>query len=470
MICPNCKTRNPVGNKFCRECGSTLAPSENVLQAEEAARVEAERTQERVAELLLKAAALRDARKYDEAIEPAREATQLLPTSTSAFSLLATLYERAHKNAEAIAAMEKVVALNPGSQADLVKLDQLKRGVHIIAREPQKETRPSWIPVAVAGAVMALVLGMGITAMNGSAKRNTPVRVRPAVVPSVVGAYSPASPVVPTGPPPAASTKAYIPPPPASETRADPFTPLAGRVGAVDSTRASTARSSSAMLPPLSVPRRRTTVSANGGMVPPASVTFKPGSGPEGNGTLPAIGDVPSDGGQGGFGSGERLSVGPPTTNGGTAPANPNPPMPNGNGGTPGDAGYIRIQVGPPSGGTAPAPARSNPPSDPPTPSGSEATSNPMARARRLQSSGKYNEAIAAYRDALAQGAGGDAHQGIGQCLQRLGNDGGAKLAYQDAVAAYEAQAHEGGANSYKALLAQRGIASCRAALEVLGG
>ena len=52
MNCPNCKARNPIGNKFCRECGQKIPLEENPLAAEEAQQAEAERSRERAAELL----------------------------------------------------------------------------------------------------------------------------------------------------------------------------------------------------------------------------------------------------------------------------------------------------------------------------------------------------------------------------------------------------------------------------------
>jgi tetratricopeptide (TPR) repeat protein len=116
MICTECKTSNPVGNKFCRECGVKLSPV-SPLAAEEAAAIEAERKQERVAELLAGAFALSDENRPDEALPLAQEAADLLPESSSALVLLASLYERTDQPDLAIATMERVVALNPDSEA-----------------------------------------------------------------------------------------------------------------------------------------------------------------------------------------------------------------------------------------------------------------------------------------------------------------------------------------------------------------
>jgi Flp pilus assembly protein TadD len=60
----------------------------------------------------------------------------------------------------------------------------------------------------------------------------------------------------------------------------------------------------------------------------------------------------------------------------------------------------------------------------------------------------------------------GEAYQGIALCYQRLGDSGSARAAYRNAIAGYESQIASGRGGS----AAQRGIASCNAALEVLGG
>jgi tetratricopeptide (TPR) repeat protein len=92
---------------------------------------------------------------------------------------------------------------------------------------------------------------------------------------------------------------------------------------------------------------------------------------------------------------------------------------------------------------------------------------NPMTRARQMQGAGRYREAITAYRDALSSGAAaGEAYQGIAQSYERLGDNAAARSAYRDALHAYETQA----ASGKNADAAQRGIATCKAALEVLGG
>ena len=119
MNCPGCRARNPIGNKFCRECGQKIPLEENVLVQEEAQQAEVERARERVAQLLTKAFTLSQQGKPGDALPLAEEAVELLPTSTSALTLCSTLYERLGHNDKAIAMMEKVVVLNPDSAVDV---------------------------------------------------------------------------------------------------------------------------------------------------------------------------------------------------------------------------------------------------------------------------------------------------------------------------------------------------------------
>src|ERR1700677_3913620 len=117
MRCTQCQNRNPIGNKYCRECGARLPDPDNPLAVEEAIRADEERLQERVARLLTDAFALAGQNKTEQAILLAEEAAELMPRSTSAHSLLASLYERAGQKEQAVAALRRVVEMNPLSGA-----------------------------------------------------------------------------------------------------------------------------------------------------------------------------------------------------------------------------------------------------------------------------------------------------------------------------------------------------------------
>lgn len=440
MICPDCKTRNPIGNKFCRECGRKFEGDS--LAAEEAARAEAERREERVAVLLAEALALSEQDRPDEALPLAEEAAALLPASTSAQALLASLYERAEQTDKAVAAMERVVALNPDSAADQAKLEQLRRGVHVlpVRTRPAGSHAPStWIPIVAAGAAAALVLGTGFALVN----RGEPTTASAVRVATAEGAYP-----VPQGSAAPAPGSTQLP----RAGRSDPFAPLPGAAATPPRSPADSA------VPALPAPRQDSLAAT------PAPRRFRSSAAlpvsPSATRPLPAI---PSAAGQGAAGASERIIVRPPV-----AVRPPAESVPETGRSVPetrrnDNSGYIRIEVGPPR--SAP-PLRAAPSS--PATDGEVPGNNPLLRAQSLQSSGRYREAIAAYRQALRSASGmatGDAYQGIGLSLQRLGNDAEARAAYQQAIAAYEAQAAAGRDTG----AAQRGIASCRAALEVLG-
>lgn len=96
--------------------------------------------------------------------------------STTALSLLGCLYEKQGELQKAIYAFERVVELNPDSEADQEKLDQIRRGVFTKAVTQPAEYR--WMPpalvkifsdypqskvvVAVAAGVLAFVVGLNV--------------------------------------------------------------------------------------------------------------------------------------------------------------------------------------------------------------------------------------------------------------------------------------------------------------------
>jgi len=85
-----------------------------------------------------------EAGNQDAAITAAEAALAINSNSTTAHSLLGTLYEKRGDDAQAIAHFESVLALNPDSAADAAKLDQLQRGVHVRAVTPP--AAHLWLP------------------------------------------------------------------------------------------------------------------------------------------------------------------------------------------------------------------------------------------------------------------------------------------------------------------------------------
>ena len=446
MNCPNCKARNPIGNKFCRECGQKIPLEENPLAAEEAQQAEAERGRERAAELLSRAFSLAQHGKPIEALPLAQEAVELLPESTSALTLCATLHERLRQNDKAIAMMERVVALNPDSAVDTDKLDQLRRGVHLLPRRPTtSEVEPvqqrRWLPVAVAVGAGILALGVGVTIVvrsnqspvprnPGTGMMGSPATPAPRTVERVSG-NAPRSLLGPLSAPHA--------------VRPDPFAPVGPTpLGATPTPAGPRAgRTTSPLLPN---PRGVAPGLFNPGETPPFVLPGRalPPLGGVQRSQEPIIARPPQNNGQG---NGPSIPAGPPQNNGQGQETGGNTPPP------PENPGFIRIRE---HSGTGEPGVRTS----------ANLPEEPLLKAQTLQASGKYREAILAYRDALSTGAvAGEVQQGIALCYQRLGEKSSARTAYQQAILAFEAQVRAGRSIEQ----ASRGLAACRAALTVLG-
>lgn len=479
MNCPGCRARNPIGNKFCRECGQKLPLEENTLAQEEAQKAEAERAREQAAQLLTRAFTLSQQGKPAEALPLAEEAAALLPASTSALTLCSTLYERLGQNDKAITMMERVVALNPESLVDVDKLDRLRRGVHMLPVRPtvssalatendEGNERRRWLPVAIAVGTGAVVLFGGIFALS-RLQRKEP---GPLAVQEVTGGASTTNqgffPQTPSATPPPQLSAGPLSAP-ALAPRNDPFAPLGGRPmsatpaplgnpGALPNPafsasgpRAGRPTGGGSLLPD---PRQQPAGNGNegpttlGSGVPPVvlSGSSQNGGGVARPGQLPPLGGVQRNT--------DPIPAGPPT-----APVPASPPTGSSNGGNESgeSAGsFIRVREHPGNGNSS-----SSGESQTATRGG-----DPLGRAQSLQSSGRYREAIVAYREALAAGAAAaEVQQGIALCHQRLGEKAPARSAYQQAITAFEAQVRAG----RRIEQATRGIAACRAALDVLG-
>ena len=447
MICLKCKTRNAIGFKFCHECGAPMSPS-GELAAEEAIQAEAERRSGHAAALVAGALELREQRQYSEAIPLAEEAAEILPDSSTTFALLASLYERTGDHEKAILAMERVAALNPDSVADRLRLEKMKQGLLL----PEERSRRSsfslrrFAPIGAAAIIAGLVFAIGNYFLN-SGVRATRAPVSAGIVetggPGAINAPGAAGVIgTPDNP-------GYIAPP--ADSRPDPFAPLVQKAYDNPSPSARERASNSLPTPRPSAVRERESPSGIvvSRRVPPATVPLPSNEGNSGEnqnpGGLPAFGSGNNDNASGnGFGNGGRIRVGPPNgDNNASAPAN-----------TP-DSGdsYIHIQVRPQDGAGDPPGKNAAPPATN-NDDGARTGESALSRGRRLYRSGKYREAIAAYRES----GGGEAQQGVAEAYRRLGESDSARAAYRDAIRIYDGQGNSAGAQT------------CRAALEVLGG
>ncbi len=159
MFCTECGTKNSVDSKYCRECGTKINDGYRtmMLSLDDLRAIDNEKNQERLAKLLDMAFWHNEAGNADAAVLACEAALAIHPHSTTAHSLLGTLYEKRGDDSKAIHHFEAVVSLNPDSAADAAKLDQVRRGVHVKAAAPPSAYK--WIPPALVGLSVAGVTG-----------------------------------------------------------------------------------------------------------------------------------------------------------------------------------------------------------------------------------------------------------------------------------------------------------------------
>ncbi len=176
LFCLDCGARISADSKFCQECGAKVGASVRTvsLTAADLEPVEGEVNQDRLTKLLDMAFWHNDVGNLDSAILACEAALTINPSSTTAHSLLATVFEKKGDDDRAIQHLEAVLTLNPESTADLTKLDQLRRGVRVKAIQPPRAYR--WVPPALANVTMAGV----------SERLGLPARMRAPANPRVV--------------------------------------------------------------------------------------------------------------------------------------------------------------------------------------------------------------------------------------------------------------------------------------------
>ena len=317
MYCQDCNTHNSLDSKYCKECGAKINSGYRtlMLSIQDLPAHHSDEDVEKLTRLLDMAFWHNQAGNQAAAITACLAALALNPNSTTAHSLLGTLYEKGGDDAQAIHHFESVLALNPDSQADAAKLDQLRRGVHVRAAAPPISHQ--WLPPAflklgpqigkrvselsaapqaagtasqrrplyAAGGATALVLVAGLLLTHPWASAETvktyPVTTPAAPVPIARSAFAPGSQVASATAPPMVLTPshaniqapAYVPP---AITSRDPFT------GPVPASAAS-ASASQYNLP--SVPRRTGALrrAANPGFaLPPLRLAALPPLGSDG--------------------------------------------------------------------------------------------------------------------------------------------------------------------------------------------
>ncbi len=146
MYCQDCNTGNTVDSKYCKECGAKINSGYRtmMLSIQDLPLHQSDEEVEKLTRLLDMAFWHNQAGNQDAAIIACEAALALNPNSTTAHSLLGTLYEKTGDDDKAIRHFESVLALNPDSPADAAKLDQLRRGVHVRAAAPP--ITHQWLP------------------------------------------------------------------------------------------------------------------------------------------------------------------------------------------------------------------------------------------------------------------------------------------------------------------------------------
>ncbi|HUV03795.1 MAG TPA: tetratricopeptide repeat protein [Armatimonadota bacterium] len=158
MQCKNCGTVNDANSKFCKECGRKLeSPAPRQALTPDA--------HVRIGELIYNAYKHREAGRIQEAILACQGALALNDGSASAHALLGSLYQLKGDIPAAIREYERAVELNPRSDTDHQKLEELRGGR---AAPPlsgsaklAKELRP-YLPYAAAVAGLCIVLAFGL--------------------------------------------------------------------------------------------------------------------------------------------------------------------------------------------------------------------------------------------------------------------------------------------------------------------
>lgn len=150
VSCKHCSTPNSLDSTFCKRCGTAL-PAEDVQIA-----------QEKLTALIAEGNTAFNEGKTDEAMAIAESAIASNPSSTAALSLKSLCHERRGELAEALECADLIVDLNPDSELDKIKRNQLRTKLSVsvqLATAPPD--RRSAVIGAVATVVLVVCLGIG---------------------------------------------------------------------------------------------------------------------------------------------------------------------------------------------------------------------------------------------------------------------------------------------------------------------
>ena len=188
MRCPKCGKEGPDQARFCRFCGERLAVeagAPRILTPEERSR-----------RLLEDAFRFSEEGRLQSAVHACQQAIALNPTSTSAHSLLGTLYERVGDRSSAIREYEQVLTLSPGSTVERRRLNEL---MGVAAAPERVAVSPRTARMAITGGfiVVALILVSAIVFTTQQQKPGERTVARRGPRPEVTARLAPAAQVAP---------------------------------------------------------------------------------------------------------------------------------------------------------------------------------------------------------------------------------------------------------------------------------
>ena len=148
VACPKCVINNTLDSAFCKKCGAILPIS--IIEEE----------QEKLKDIVAKGMESYQTSNLEEAMMVADHAILSNPSYAEAYALKGLVHERQGAYAEALDAYETVVALNPDSTMDKIKLNQLRNAFATRqAGEPKMDRKGA--------ALMALGVTLACAAIGG---------------------------------------------------------------------------------------------------------------------------------------------------------------------------------------------------------------------------------------------------------------------------------------------------------------
>lgn len=422
ISCKNCSAHNSLDSTFCKRCGANL-PADDIQQAKE--KLEA---------VVADGYKIFAAGRTDEAMQIAETSVAANPSSTAALSLKAMCHERLGQISEALECHERVLAIDPDSMIDKIKVNDLRN--LLVARSSIAAVPDRRMAIVGAVAAFVLVASIGVVIAKGAGggddrvASNLPIKSKiedPNI--SRFDASSPAPGV--TKPDPAKQT-------PNTETVSNPNPDINRQ--AQNPTMNMGSGGSSVQLPPANRDGHLPDVNIGGG-----------------DGNTPLI--LNPDKNVKDTLKNQNQNSAPPQGPGpekGDPPPVDNPPAQKQEA-----PGIMEIKVVSRNGQPTEAGAK-----DPGLhANGVEAL---LRTARNQYQVGEYGSAANSYERALRAGADpASTNQRLAQCYEKLNRNSDAAAAYGRAVASYQADLDSGRGDKSRLSAA---IESCKQAIKVLGG